>query len=402
MSNIKNNIEEIQKDIKDYSIYPEKVKFIAVTKYVDAEVMNSILDCGVKVFGENKAQVIKEKYEKYLSEGRKDIEWHFIGNLQKNKVKYIAPFVKLIHSVNKLSLAQEIDKRALQNNRVIDVLLEINIAGEESKEGYELEELYKELPQLLELKNINIIGLMTMAPFVDDEALVRGVFRRLREIKDELNKKTFNGKLTELSMGMTNDYKIALEEGATIIRVGRKIYQQYIVQGGIIMNKNPLDKIKVLFGLDNPDGAGTDSDIDFEESGITDIEIVENKNEAEPVVQNHILSKQKTKQVSTLETEMGGTSYQTIFLDPKTYSDCKKIVDYIRADKMVTLNLEYLDEQTAVRLMNFLSGAMTVKDANYLMISKKVYTVVPKSMKVYYEDKKIISPKIFKGFGEER
>lgn len=225
MSNIKNNIEEIQKDIKDYSIYPEKVKFIAVTKYVDAEVMNSILDCGVKVFGENKAQVIKEKYEKYLSEGRKDIEWHFIGNLQKNKVKYIAPFVKLIHSVNKLSLAQEIDKRALQNNRVIDVLLEINIAGEESKEGYELEELYKELPQLLELKNINIIGLMTMAPFVDDEALVRSVFRRLREIKDELNKKTFNGKLTELSMGMTNDYKIALEEGATIIRVGRKIYQ---------------------------------------------------------------------------------------------------------------------------------------------------------------------------------
>ena len=156
--------------------------------------MNSILDCGVKVFGENKAQVIKEKYEKYLSEGRKDIEWHFIGNLQKNKVKYIAPFVKLIHSVNKLSLAQEIDKRALQNNRVIDVLLEINIAGEESKEGYELEELYKELPQLLELKNINIIGLMTMAPFVDDETLVRGVFRRLREIKDELNKKTFNGK----------------------------------------------------------------------------------------------------------------------------------------------------------------------------------------------------------------
>lgn len=225
MSNIKNNIEEIQKDIKDYSIYPEKVKFIAVTKYVDAEVMNDILDCGVKVFGENKAQVIKEKYDKYLSEGRKDIEWHFIGNLQKNKVKYIAPFVKLIHSVNKLSLAQEIDKRALQNNRVIDVLLEINIAGEESKEGYELEELYKELPQLLELKNINIIGLMTMAPFVDDEVLVRGVFKRLREIKDELNEKTFNGKLTELSMGMTNDYKIALEEGATIIRVGRKIYQ---------------------------------------------------------------------------------------------------------------------------------------------------------------------------------
>ncbi len=170
------------------------------------------------------------------------------------------------------------------------------------------------------------------------------------------------------------------------------------------MNKNPLDKIKVLFGLDNPDGAGTDTDINFEESGITDIEIVEDSVEPEPVVQNHVLpkQKQKAKPVTSLESEMGGANYQTIFLDPKTYSDCKKIVDYIRADKMVTLNLEYLDEQTAVRLMNFLSGAMTVKDANYLMISKKVYTVIPKSMKVYYEDKKIISPKIFKGFGEER
>lgn len=170
------------------------------------------------------------------------------------------------------------------------------------------------------------------------------------------------------------------------------------------MNKNPIDKIKVLFGLDNPDGAGTDSDINFEDSGITDIEVEESKIETETPVQNYALPKQKQKQkgVSSLEAEMGGSSYQTIFLDPKNYSDCKKIVDYIRADKMVTLNLEYLDEATAVRLMNFLSGAMTVKDANYLMISKKVFTVVPKSMKVYYEDKKIISPKIFKGFGEER
>ena len=225
MSNIKNNIQEIQEDIRKHSVYPDKVKFIAVTKYVTPEVMDEILNCGVKVFGENKAQVIKEKYERYSTEGRDDIEWHFIGNLQKNKVKYIAPFIELIHSVNKLSLAQEIDKRALQNSRIIDVLLEINIAGEESKEGYDLEELYRDLPQLMELKNINIKGLMTMAPFVEDETIVRGVFKRLHEIKNELNEKYFEGRLTELSMGMTNDYKIALEEGATLIRVGRKIYE---------------------------------------------------------------------------------------------------------------------------------------------------------------------------------
>lgn len=225
MSNIKNNINTIKSDIKNHSIYPEKVKFIAVTKYVQPEIIDEILDCGIKIFGENKAQVIQKKYEHYKEIGRDDIEWHFIGNLQKNKVKYIAPFITLIHSVNKLSLAQEIDKRALQNGRVIDVLLEINIASEESKEGYNLEDLYLELPELLKLKNINIIGLMTMAPFTDDEALIRSVFKELREIKAELNEKIFAGSLTQLSMGMTNDYKIALEEGATLIRVGRKIYQ---------------------------------------------------------------------------------------------------------------------------------------------------------------------------------
>lgn len=226
MSSIQKNIETIREDIKKYSIYPEKVKFIAVTKYVQTEVMDEILNCDINIFGENKAQVIKEKYERYVSQGKEDIEWHFIGNLQKNKVKYIAPFIKLIHSINKLSLAQEVDKRALQNNRKIDVLLEINIAGEESKEGYKLEDLYEELPKLLELKNINIIGLMTMAPFVEDENLVRGVFKKLRQIKDELNEKYFKGQLTQLSMGMTNDYKLALQEGATLIRVGRKIYEK--------------------------------------------------------------------------------------------------------------------------------------------------------------------------------
>lgn len=225
MSRIEKNIEEIRKDIKEYSPNPEKVRFIGVTKYVGIEEMLEVAKCGVKIFGENKAQVIKEKEEKFRELGIDDIEWHFIGNLQKNKVKYIAEYVSLIHSVNKLSLAQEIEKRAEQNNRIIDVLLEINIAGEESKEGYDLEELYRELPEIMKLKNINIKGLMTMAPFSDDEVLVRGVFKRLREIKDELNTKYFNGQLTELSMGMTNDYKIALEEGATLVRIGRKIFQ---------------------------------------------------------------------------------------------------------------------------------------------------------------------------------
>lgn len=225
MSDIAKNICEIEEDINKHSSNPDRVKFIGVTKYVGIDEMLEVAKCGIKIFGENKAQIIKEKQEKFKELGINDIEWHFIGNLQKNKVKYIAEYVSLIHSVNKLSLAQEIDKRAEQNNRIIDVLLEINIAGEESKEGYNLEELYQDLPKLMQLKNINIKGLMSMAPFSNDETLVRGVFRKLREIKEELNKNYFNDSLTELSMGMTNDYKIALEEGATLIRIGRKIFQ---------------------------------------------------------------------------------------------------------------------------------------------------------------------------------
>lgn len=220
---IKTSIEEIQSDIKKYSPNPERVRMIAVTKYVDCEIIKEVLKNGVNLLGENKVQVLQEKREKLSSEIY-DIKWHFIGNLQKNKVKYIADYIDMIHSVNKLSLAEEISKRAFQNERVIDVLLEINIFGEESKEGYSLEELLQDLPKLLQLKNINICGLMTMAPFTEDTEIQRGVFKTLREIKDDLNEKYFHGQLKELSMGMSNDYKIALEEGATLIRVGSKLF----------------------------------------------------------------------------------------------------------------------------------------------------------------------------------
>ena len=161
--------------------------------------------------------------------------------------------------------------------------------------------------------------------------------------------------------------------------------------------------IKEFLGLDNPEGAGVDSEFDFGDSGITDVEINNIPSHQEPVIMPNNTTAQVHKAPSPLEGGVGGGNYQTIFLDPKTFSDCRKIADYIRDDKMVTLNLEYLDEQTAIRLMNFLSGAMTVKDANYLVISKKVYTVIPKSMRVYYEGKKSINPKIFDNFeGEEK
>lgn len=221
---IKENIEKIIENIKKYSPYPEKVKLVAVTKYVDETKMQEIIECGHNVFGENKAQVIREKVD-YFKQKNIDVEWHFIGNLQKNKVKYIVNDITLIHSVNKLTLAQEIDKKAKQLNKTVNVLLEINVFGEESKQGYSLDELIEDLTELKELKNINIKGLMTMAPLNVDEKVTRKVFSDLLKIKNELNEKYFNNSLTELSMGMSEDYKIALEEGSTIIRIGSNLFK---------------------------------------------------------------------------------------------------------------------------------------------------------------------------------
>ncbi len=221
---IKENICEVIEDIKKYSSHPEKVKLIAVTKYVDENVIEKILDTGHNILGENKAQVIREKID-YFKAKNMDIEWHFIGNLQKNKVKYIINDVSLIHSVNKLSLAEEINKRAEQVGKIIDILLEINVYGEETKQGYKLEELISDLEALKNLKNINIKGLMTMGPLDVDEVTTRKVFAELVRIKKELNENYFNNSLTELSMGMSGDYKIALQEGSTIIRVGSKLYE---------------------------------------------------------------------------------------------------------------------------------------------------------------------------------
>jgi len=222
---IKENILELKNDIKKYSPNPEKVLLLPTTKYVDALGVLEVVKAGCKVVGENRVQALEEKREILNSLGEGDIKWHFIGNLQKNKVKYIASYIDMIHSVNKVSLAKEIDKRAKQNNRRIDVLLEVNISNEESKEGYSIKRLYEELPDLLKLENINICGLMTMAPFTYEEEDIRKVFSDLLKLKDQLNKRYFNDKLIELSMGMTNDYKIALFEGATILRVGSKIFK---------------------------------------------------------------------------------------------------------------------------------------------------------------------------------
>jgi pyridoxal phosphate enzyme (YggS family) len=203
---------------------PASVQLIAVSKTKPNEDIIQAYQAGQRVFGENKVQEMTDKYESLP----KDIQWHLIGHLQTNKVKYIAPFVTLIHAVDSLKLLKEINKEAKKNNRVIDCLLQFFIASEETKFGLTFEEATEilESKEFIEMENVRIVGLMGMASFVDDEEQIQDEFRTLynyfQVIKSHHFK--FNADFKELSMGMSGDYAIAIEEGSTMVRIGSSIF----------------------------------------------------------------------------------------------------------------------------------------------------------------------------------
>jgi pyridoxal phosphate enzyme (YggS family) len=218
--NIATNIAHILSDLAGTS-----AKLVAVTKTKPIELLQEAYDANCKVFGENKVQEMVSKWEVLP----KDIEWHLIGHLQTNKVKYMAEFVSLIHSVDSLKLLQEIDKQAAKHQRRIDCLLQIYIAKEDTKFGLSEEEALEILhsEEFKAMKNIRIVGVMGMATNTDDLTQIRLEFRSLKAFFEQL-KSTFqsteNLALTEISMGMSGDYLIAAEEGSTLVRVGSAIF----------------------------------------------------------------------------------------------------------------------------------------------------------------------------------
>lgn len=214
-------IENIR-TIKEY-LTPHNCQLIAVTKTHSVKVLKEAYDLGLKVFGENKVQELVEKYELLPN----DIEWHMIGHLQSNKVKYIVPFIELIHSVDSWSLLKEINKQGQKINRVIPCLLQIHIAREETKFGFDYEEAQKLLTsaELASLDFIRIDGLMGMASHTKNESDIRNEFRDLKRFFDSYaSTKTSNVELNILSMGMSSDYKLAVEEGSTLVRIGSALF----------------------------------------------------------------------------------------------------------------------------------------------------------------------------------
>ncbi len=214
---VKNNIEKFTQTL------PAGCRLIAVSKTQPVEKIQEAYAAGQRIFGENKAQELTSKYEVLP----KDIEWHMIGHLQSNKVKYIIPFVKLIHAVDSLKLLAEINKQAQKVNRVVNCLLQIYIAAEDTKFGLSESELFEMLQsdQFKFLKNINVIGLMGMATLTADQDQIRKEFKSLKALFDKIKSMNLPSvEMKELSMGMSGDYKIAMEEGSTLIRIGTAIF----------------------------------------------------------------------------------------------------------------------------------------------------------------------------------
>lgn len=215
---VRENIELLRRSV------PENVKIVAVSKFHPVEQIREAYDAGQRIFGESRVQELVAK-QAVLPD---DIEWHFIGTLQRNKVKYIAPFIRLIHSLDSESLMSEIDKRGAENNRIIPCLLQIHIARETTKSGFAPEECADFLAEgrWKNYRHVQLSGVMGMATLTDDAEQIRSEFRLLKSLFDEWKRKYFadEAAFSEISMGMSDDYPIAIEEGSTMIRVGTRIF----------------------------------------------------------------------------------------------------------------------------------------------------------------------------------
>jgi PLP dependent protein len=232
---IRRNWEAVKAKALDSAIIsgrnPEDISIVAVAKTHPSVLIKNAIEAGIGNIGENYVQEMVQKYNELTELGIKVPKWHFIGHLQTNKVKNIIPFVDMIHSVDSAHLAGEISKQAEKLGRTIDILLQVNTSGEESKSGCEPKDIHKLTEEVVKFANIKICGLMTIGTFSDDEKIIKREFRQLRTLRDELALEYPEIDFHHLSMGMTNDYPIAIAEGATLVRIGTAIFgERYYLQ----------------------------------------------------------------------------------------------------------------------------------------------------------------------------
>ncbi|MBW2566787.1 MAG: YggS family pyridoxal phosphate-dependent enzyme [Deltaproteobacteria bacterium] len=225
---IQSRLERVEDRIKEAALScgrdPESVKLVAVSKTVPVDYIRAGIKAGVTIVGENYVQEAKEKIE---SLGEENVSWHFIGHLQSNKAKYAVKLFDLIHSVDSIKLAREIDRRARAIDKLQPILIQVNISGEETKSGIDAEQALELVREISTLENLAVRGLMTMPPYFNAPDKVRPYFRVLRSLRELIHKEVIpRAGMTELSMGMTGDFETAIEEGATLVRIGTAIFGQ--------------------------------------------------------------------------------------------------------------------------------------------------------------------------------
>mgnify|MGYP005840178677 FL=1 len=228
IENISNIFKRISHAAMRSGRNPEEVKLIAVTKTVDIDTIKDAIDAGLRIFGENRVQEASKKIsnlKSLFSDLPSQIEWHLIGHLQRNKARYAVQLFDLIHSIDSISLAEELDKQAKRMNKIQKILMQVKLSEEETKQGILEEELFPLILRVKDLGNLRLEGLMTMPPYLDDPQMIRPYFTRLREIRDRINSLgILSYPLQELSMGMSHDFEVAIEEGATMVRIGTAIF----------------------------------------------------------------------------------------------------------------------------------------------------------------------------------
>ncbi|HHV28663.1 MAG TPA: YggS family pyridoxal phosphate-dependent enzyme [Clostridium sp.] len=219
--NLYSVMERIEKAASKSGRSAKDIKLVAVTKTVEPDRILKILDEGIVDLGENRVKELTKKYDIL----NRECKWHLIGHLQTNKVKYIVDKVSLIHSVDRIELAKEIQKKAEAIGKTIDVLVQVNVSGEESKFGICVQEAYGLVREINSMANVRVKGLMTMAPYAENPEGIRYVFSRLRDLSIDINKeKLDNSSMDILSMGMSNDFEVAIEEGANVVRIGTALF----------------------------------------------------------------------------------------------------------------------------------------------------------------------------------
>jgi pyridoxal phosphate enzyme (YggS family) len=222
---IADNLSSIQERIGTAALRaarnPAEIRLVAVSKTVSAENIQQAIAAGVTILGENYVQEARNK----IARVGKQVEWHFIGHLQSNKARYAVDLFSMIHSVDRLSLAEELDQAANKNGKIVPILIQVNISGEESKSGIDPQETLQLLKRIAGLQHLSIQGLMTMPPWFEDPEDARPYFIALRKLRDKLSREKMPGiALQELSMGMSGDFEVAIEEGATLVRIGTAIF----------------------------------------------------------------------------------------------------------------------------------------------------------------------------------